>query len=178
MPLKWERAEKAPGQPGAFSFEAGGRPLARLSLWPHRSLPRRGFALFIVLTFGMLLIPLIAVLGTVVLWGLLPFLMGALALVWWALERSYRDGALREELTVWSDRVELVRSNPRGPSQSWEANPYWVRVEIHKSGGPVENYVTLSGSGREVEIGAFLSPEERIGLYDDLERVLRRAATP
>lgn len=174
MPIHWETRE-APGS-GASFFAEGQPPAARLSLWPHRSLPRRGFALFIGLTFAAILMPLMAVLGTVILWGILPFTMGALALVWWALERSYRDGALREDLTIWSDRVELVRQNPRGAAQRWEANPYWVKVEMHAEGGPVENYLTLTGGGRAVEIGAFLSPEERVDLRGELDAVLRRTA--
>jgi uncharacterized membrane protein len=44
---------------------------------------------------------------------------------------------------------------------------------MHKHGGPVPNYVTLTGDGREVEIGAFLSEEERIALYGDLTQKLR-----
>ena len=38
------------------------------------------------------------------------------------------------------------------------------------------NYVTLTGGGREVEIGAFLTEEERIALYDDLKEKLRHPA--
>jgi uncharacterized membrane protein len=38
----------------------------------------------------------------------------------------------------------------------------------------VPHYVTLRGKGREVEIGAFLSEEERIALFEDLRRVLSR----
>ena len=30
------------------------------------------------------------------------------------------------------------------------------------------HYVTLCGKGREVEIGAFLSEDERVSLYDEL----------
>ena len=175
MPLSWHSdAEGAPEISGASSFQDGGAPLARLSLWPHRSLPRPGFAAFILITFGLILIPLIPLLGTPVLWGLLPFLMGTLALMWFFLERSYADGRLIEELALWTDRMELIRRNPRGAVQSWEANPYWVSVELHEAGGPVENYLTLKGGGREVEIGAFLSPEERLGLRADLEAVLAR----
>ena len=120
----------------------------------------------------MLLVPLLAFVGTPVLWGLLPFMMGVLALTWVLIERSYADGRLTEVLTLWDDRVELVRFNPRGAEQRWEANPYWVRVEMHGTKGPVENYLTLSGSDRTVEIGAFLSPEERALLYADLTRVI------
>lgn len=180
MPLKWDDIpERAPATAGARSHDGppgGGddAPLARLSVWPHRSLPRKGFAIFIAITFALLMMPLLAVVGTPILWGLLPFAMGVLALTWVLLERSYADGHLTEVLTIWNDRLELVRHNPRGPEQRWEANPYWVRVDLHRKGGPVENYLTLSGSDRTVEIGAFLSPEERVALRDDLQRVLAR----
>ncbi|RVT86721.1 DUF2244 domain-containing protein [Rhodobacteraceae bacterium CCMM004] len=174
MPVEWlTRPDKAPASPGAFS---SGGVVARACLWPHRSLPRRGFAAFILITFFLILMPTVPLLGTPVLWGLLPFLLGAVALLWYFLDRSYRDGELTEELVLWSDRVRLTRRNPRGPAQEWEANPHWVRVEMHESGGPVENYVTLRGGGRAVEIGAFLSPEERETLYGDLRHLFARVA--
>ncbi len=39
------------------------------------------------------------------------------------------------------------------------------------------HYVTCGKAGREVEIGSFLTEEERIALYDDLLRDRRPAAT-
>ncbi len=165
--------EGAPETAGAFSHERGDPPRKRLILWPHRSLPPRGFAAFILITWAMFMLPLLAFLGTLALWGMLPFLLGALGLAWYFLQRSYDDGRLQEVLTLWDDRVELLRLNPRGPSQSWAANPYWVRVEILPEGGPVEDYLTLEGGGRKVEIGAFLSPDERRQLHHDLLQELR-----
>jgi uncharacterized membrane protein len=144
-----------------------------LTAWPHRSLPRRGFVGFIAITFIFLLMPLIPLLGTPVLWALLPFLMGALALLWWLFERNYRDGELREELTLWRDRIELIRHNPNSSDQHWEANPYWVQLELHDGDGPVDQYITLTGNDRTVELGAFLSPEERKTLHNDLADRLR-----
>ena len=148
--------------------------MAQVRLWPNRSLPRRGFVWFIGATAALISMPLLPVLGTPVLWGLLPFLVGAVALLWVALERSYRDGRLTERLTLWPDRMRLERTGPRGPAQEWEANPFWVSVHMREEGGPVENYVTLRGAGREVEIGAFLSPAERADLFEDIRRTLAR----
>lgn len=123
---------------------------------------------FVGATAALISLPLIVVVGSPILWGLLPFFLLALGGTWIALQRSYTDGSTLELLTVWADRMELVRQNPRGPDQRWEANPYWVSVHLHETGGPVENYITLRGAGREVEIGAFLSAEERVSLYGEL----------
>ena len=140
----------------------------RLDLWPHRSLPRRGFAAFILGTFTLITIPLYPLLGTVFLWGILPFLLLAVAGVWWGLERSYHTAKLHEELSIGPEILRLVRTNPDGQVQEWTCNSYWARANMHPNGGPVEHYVTLSGKGREVEIGAFLSEDERKALYGEL----------
>ncbi len=148
---------------------------SRLHLWPYRSLPRRGFVWFIGGTAALLLLPLIAVLGSPVLWGLLPFLLGAVAAIWWALGRSYRDGEIVEDLCLGPDRMTLDRHGPRGAHHRWEANPYWVSLHLHPKGGPVPNYLTLRGGPREVELGAFLSEEERVALKGELETALGHA---
>jgi uncharacterized membrane protein len=141
-----------------------------LRLWPHHSLPRRGFVGFIGGTALLISLPLFFVLGSAVLWGLLPFFVAAVAGMYWALERNYRDGDILEVLTFHTTRLHLSRHGPRGRHQVWEANPHWARVELHQTGGPVPNYITLRGGPREVEIGAFLSEEERIALSAELER--------
>lgn len=70
--------------------------------------------------------------------------------------------------------LHLRSLNPRGPVQEWRADPAWVALRLIPRGGPVEQYLTLTGGGREVELGAFLTPEERIALHDELGRVLLR----
>ena len=169
-----ENKREAPENSGAFSHAAGQPPALQLVLWPHRSLPVQGFVGFIAITCAMIALPLIALLGTPVLWGMLPFFVVTVSGLWFALRRSYADGNLTEEFALWSDRVTLVRTNPRGQRLDWEANPYWVRVALRETGGPVENYLTLKGGGREVEIGAFLSPDERLRLRETLERAFSR----
>lgn len=175
MPIHWDKhPTEAPVTPGAFSHKTGAAPAIHAVLSPHRSLPPEGFAWVISLTFLFILIPVIPLLGTPVMWGLLPFVMGAVWLLWSFLRRNYRDGFLTEELSLWPDRIEIVRTDPKGTVKEWIADPYWVKLELHRKGGPVTDYVTLSGAGRTVELGAFLSPEERRGLYGDLEPVLQR----
>ena len=146
-----------------------------LTLWPHRSMTRGGFVTFIGVTAALLAVPLLAVLGSPVLWAILPFMAAAVAGVWLALNRSDRDGGLREILRLSDERVELVRHEPKGRELHWDANPHWVSVHLHPGDRPVEDYLTLRGGGREVELGAFLSPDERRSLYAELVRLLGRA---
>ena len=147
-----------------------------LTLWPHRSLPRRGFAAFVLITFALITIPLYPLLGTFVLWGVLPFLLMAVGGIWWALEQSYRSARIEEVLTIAPEEVHLRRTNPHGDVQEWGCHRYWAQVHIHPGGGPVPYYITLKGAGREVEIGAFLSEDERKTLYAEWAEALRPPA--
>jgi uncharacterized membrane protein len=49
---------------------------------------------------------------------------------------------------------------------------------MHEAGGPVEHYLTLKGAGREVEIGAFLSEDERKALHGELADAIRPPPAP
>ena len=165
MPYEWlSLPDEAPAMSGASAVSPPG---TTLHLWQHQSLTPRGFVWFIGATCALLAVPLFAVLGSAALWGLLPFMVLAVGGVWLAIGRSWRDGELEERLTLRPDRAELVRNDRQG-EQRWSENPYWVTVRLHETGGPVPNYVTLKGQGREVEIGAFLSEDERLSLRDEL----------
>ena len=174
MPYKINdlQSSAAPDHPGADL------PLANaghsLHLWPYQSLPRTGFVWFIGITAALISLPLITLLGSPILWGLLPFLLLAIAGLWWALQRNYRDGDIIEHLTIRPDNMTLVRKGPHGKHAEWDANPYWVTPVLHPTGGPVPNYVTLRGGSREVELGAFLSEAERIALYGEVGEILRQ----
>lgn len=148
-------------------------PQWALSLWPYRSLLKRDFVIFIGSTAALVALPLLTLLGQPVLWGLLPFFLLMLAGVWFALHVSYKRGEVLEELRVDETHAHLIRHNPKGDTQEWHANRYWVSVHMHPKGGPVEHYLTLRGGDREVELGAFLDVEERKALYDELTRALR-----
>lgn len=160
MPYKWTTPSPDPA-------------MRELRLWPHNSLPPQGLRFFVLATFVLLLVPLLAVLGSVLLWGLLPFILIAVGGVWYALTRSYRDRRILETLVLTDTMAHLTRQNPDGSTQEWDCNRYWARAELHAHGGPVPFYVTLTGNGRKVEIGAFLSEDERKALYGELADALK-----
>ena len=141
----------------------------QLSLWPWR----RDFVIFMGATALLVFLPMIAVIGTGALWFILPFVALMFAGLWGALQISYQRGEVLEELSVDSTTARLIRHNPDGQIQEWQANRYWVSVHFHPTGGPVENYITLRGGDREVEIGAFLDAAERAELFDELQQLFR-----
>jgi uncharacterized membrane protein len=122
----------------------------------------------------MISLPLIPLAGSPALWGLLPFLMMAVAAMWWALQRNHRDRDITENLVIWPDTMTLVRAGPHDKQAEWQANPYWVTPVLRKTGGPVPNYLTLRGGDREVELGAFLTEDERVALYAEISVRLRQ----
>lgn len=181
MPYEWiiapESGPAAPIGPTARnSAPSTAAVIAELHLWPYRSLPRKGFAGFIAATSALLGIPLLSLIGLAALWVLLPFLILAVAGVWWALQRSYRDGEILEILRLTPERITLTRSARRQPPKLWDANPYWVRIRSRSD--PVPEYLTLEGGPRDVELGAFLTPEERRRLSAEITALLRQTRAP
>ena len=150
------------------------RPVYRAVLWPHRPLNARGRKVAVGVAAGGLTVPLLPQLGTPVFWALLPFMAVALGLLWFSLRRSDRDGRLTEEVMVWRDEVRVERREPDGRVRRWSADPYKVRLTLHPK-AKVENYLTARGPGREIELGAFLTPEERVAFAAELEGALTRA---
>ena len=146
-----------------------------LRLWPHQSLPARGMAAFVVTTFTLICIPALPLLGSPILWGLLPFLMAAVWGIYFALQRNHKARQIEEVLTLDVEDAHLVRTEASGNVKAWDCNRYWTTITKYENDGPVPHYVTLKGKGREVEIGAFLSEDERVALYDELQIAWRRA---
>lgn len=142
---------------------------AELDAWPYQSMTPSQFVTFMGATLVLVAMPLLTVLGSPILWFLLFFFALAIWGLWFAIGRQKRAANLLEHLSFGPKDVTLVRRQPGQPDKVWEANRYWVSVHLHEDGGPVEKYLTLKGGGREVELGAFLSPEERVSLYDELQ---------
>lgn len=146
-----------------------------LHLWPHQSLPPEGYVRFLGVTAALIIVPLLPLIGTALFWGLLPFLVLTVFGMKYALDRNRRNAQILEVLTLGPEDAELSHRKGNRPAQVWRGNRHWITVTLHDQSGPVPNYVTLRGAGREVEIGAFLSEEERKSLYEDLSRAIPQA---
>ncbi|MGD1926013.1 MAG: DUF2244 domain-containing protein [Paracoccaceae bacterium] len=150
------------------------KPVYEVVLWPNQSLTRPGLSWFLGISAAFLILPAATIIGTAVFWGLIPFLVLSFIGVWFAIRRNGRNLSLSETLWIWRDEVRVERREPSGKRLRWQAEPMRVRLRIHKD-AKIEDYLTLSGGGRIIELGAFLAPEERIALADEIEAALTRA---
>lgn len=158
-------------------IDRDGQPVRRLVIWRHRSLTPRGFAWAIGGAAAALVLPLLALVGSAVMWGLLPFAAGVVWALWYAMQYAWRRGGTVEELALRPDRLHVTRRDPGRASRVWQANPFWVRLTLRDQ--PVEAYLTLTdGGAREIELGAFLTPDERRQLHDELGRALAAMRAP
>ena len=160
--------------PYIIDHEITANRIATVELWPYNSLKPKGFVLFLGITFALISIPLFNILGTKVFWGLFPFLFVTVTGVWFALRKSLNDRQILEQLTLSKEEIILVRQDPSGEQRQWVCSPYWAKLKMYEKDGPVSNYITLTGNGREVELGSFLDEEERKNLYCELSSLLNK----
>ncbi len=143
--------------------------LFEAELRPHRSLSPVGFWLLMAAVSAVCFTAGLAFLA-VGAWPVFGFLGLDVALLYVAFRLNYRSGRLVE--TIHLDRKDLVvtRSFPNGRIREWRFAPYWVRVTLDE---PLrhESQLVLSSHGRHVDIGSFLTPEER----DEVTTALRTA---
>lgn len=141
---------------------------AKVELWAHNALSETDLATVVLMCFAVAILPLFIFLGTNIYWGLLPFIVGSVAALWYSLRRNQSDRNIRETLNINPTAVELTHQPARGSALHWSCNKHWVKVQLYPQNGRIEEYLTLRGGGREVELGRFLTAQERKRLYHEL----------
>ena len=151
-----------------------GDTLLHLNLWPNRSLSKKDFSITICYTALGMTIPIVPFLGNMTFFAILPFSVTTLLLLIFLVNMNYKSAELREKITIQSNLITVKRFEPNGTVKTWQANPYWTRINLYEQSEKVENYLTLSGQGREIEIGSFLAPSERLELKQKIEIVISK----
>ena len=167
--------DQAEAQASAFfaAIDRSDPPVFDHMVQPIKSLPNTGFVWIIGFSAVMFTLPLMALLGTKALWMLLPHILLALGLLWYFIRRNDVDRSVYEHIRIWPDLIAIHRHNPRAPDQYWNGNPYWVKLKL-KDTRTIESYLIITGGEREIELAAYLSPDERVALKADIESVLKR----
>jgi uncharacterized membrane protein len=139
----------------------------QLLLRPRRALTLGQFkGLFVLLAGATWLVALVTFSqGNVFapVFALLDSAVVALSLRWvWRLGE-------RTEVIAWGERLLEVRRPPLS-EPALRAHPYWVTLRVGRRRGQAQ--VWLASRGAEVEVGAFLSEDERLDLAERLKQLL------
>ncbi len=158
--------------PAPSATEPAAPVLFHARLKPHCSLSPSGFR--VLMTVVTLAFSGIAsafyVIGA---WPVVGFCGLEVLLIWWCFKLNFRHLERYETILVTPDALELRRVDPKGNVERIVLQPYWlqVRLEEEPSGA---NRLLLRSHGRDVAVGGFLSPEERIDLKQALDAALRQ----
>jgi uncharacterized membrane protein len=82
-----------------------------------------------------------------------------------------------EVVLLTPDRLRVLTADGRGGRQEVRLDPYWARVEITERDGAMPT-LRLVMRDRAVEVGRFLSAEEKASLGLALADALHRYRTP
>ena len=96
------------------------------------------------------------------------FALAHMGLVALALRWAWRGGERYEVLQVEPGSVRVRRSGAAGVV--FQADPRWVRVGLEGKDEDVR--LVLGSSGRRIELGAFLAPDERRSLAGQVRDML------
>ena len=131
----------------------------RAVLYPHRSLGPTGFLILMTAIGGVSFVTGMAFL-LMGAWPVFGFFGLDVALIYAAFKLNYRSGRLYETVELTPETLTITRVHPSGKQESFDFNPYWVRVRSPKlPQGRTD--LRLASHGREFAFGRFLTDDER-----------------
>lgn len=137
-------------------------------LHPHTSLSPRAFVgmMLLLTTVSFVLGGVSVAMG---FWPVMGFYGLDLLALYIAFRVSYRRARRYETVELTDDTLTVLKVEPNGRRKRIEFQAYWLRVEMDDPPGPGSRLV-LASHGHAFEIGAFLTPGEKL----DFARALRR----
>jgi uncharacterized membrane protein len=153
--------------------EPDSTPLLDLVLRPHRSLSPAGFWVI------MGVMAAFSFIGGIVFWlaGAWPvigFLGVDVLLVYIAFKASYAGGRAYERVRLSPGLLTVERVDPWGRHTSFDLPPHWLQVNLDAE----QSRLCLTSHGRSLTIAAFLPPEERAQVADEIRAAVARLRDP
>jgi uncharacterized membrane protein len=154
------RVALADQRSGSFRFE----------LVAYRSLSPAGFTvlMLVVLAINVVVGGIFYSIGA---WPVLGFCGLDVLLIYWAFKSNYRSGRACETLELTPEILTLTRVHPSGSRETFEFNPYWVRVRLAEQPDG-RNELRLSSHGEDFRFAKFLSDDERRDFAESLTGAL------
>ena len=141
-------------------------------LLPHRSLPRRGFHL-LILILGLISFAVGIGFVSIGAWPVMGFFGLDVALVYIAFRLNYRSARRSETIRLAGDAFTVERVSVRGERRMWRFQPFWLRVILEERGDEW-NRLLVASHGRSLVIGDIATPAVRRELAASIREALKR----
>jgi uncharacterized membrane protein len=145
-------------------------------LQPHRSLSPHGFVV-LMLAISLICFTAGAVFMIAGAYPVMGFFGLDVLLIYVAFRVNYIAARRYETVRLTEEALVVERVTPNGKRQTWQFQPYWLRVSIDDPPRP-DSKLTLSSHGRSLAIGAFLTPGERLEFAQALKGALDKLRSP
>ncbi|HEY8576566.1 MAG TPA: DUF2244 domain-containing protein [Devosia sp.] len=126
-----------------------------------------GAATLMALPFAVLVPEVLLPAGT-------AFLAGSAGMTALSVRQSRRR-SMRQQVTLWPDQLEVVTSHGKGERKLRRFDPKTVRLVLERDSNEKAVAMRLRQGQSELEIGAFLSVEDRASFAKAFGTALRRA---
>ena len=130
-----------------------------ITLWPHRSLSQRGFAI-LLLCLGTIAIAVGLGFYLIGAWPVIGFMGLELLVLYIAFRMSYRNGKASEQLLIHAKGLDVVAIAPSGKQTRQSYESLWLKAELLPQKGK-RKILALRHHHNQHEIGAFLPPAEK-----------------
>jgi uncharacterized membrane protein len=104
-------------------------------------------------------------------WPVFGFLGLDVLLIYLAFRLNYRAGRQYETVELTRDLLTLTRVHPSGRHESFQFNPYWVRVLLRERRHGRRD-LCIASHGRVFSFGRFLTDDEKRAFADALRGAL------
>lgn len=160
--------------PGAARSEAP--PLLDVVVYPHRSLGPAGFLMLMgALCACSFVVGLAFFLSGA--WPVVGFLGIDVLVVYVAFRLNYRAARAYETVRLTPAELAITQVDARGHGRRITFRPYWLAVDMDDPPRR-DSRLTLRSHGRHLEIGRFLTPQEKLDLARTLRHALDAARRP
>ncbi len=150
------------------------RPIFSARLTPRRSIGARGAGM-VVAVLAIAATMSGAIYFSLGAWPIIAFLVLDVALLGLAMGQVLRRTKREEEVTLWSDQLELKQVDTTGRATLTRFHPQAVKLVIDRDFNERTTALHLRSADQDVELGAFLEPDEKSSFAKAFGTALRRA---
>ena len=148
------------------------KEIITITLWPYRSLSRRGY-LYLMMGFIGLIFILSLLFYSLGAWPVIGFLGVEIGLVWLVFRKNYNAGRNFEKISITPEATSIEKVSWRGDKHHFNITSPWIKASCIKGDGRSDKLI-LRYHSEYLEIGSFLPPKEKSSLADILNESFER----